>query len=93
MGDLSVVHPLARGTGPILAVVGATRSVLLAPLAYIPVLAALVFTPASYVAPAREVSIALAAALGVFVLREGDARRRLTCAAVIVAGVVALAPG
>jgi drug/metabolite transporter (DMT)-like permease len=65
----------------------------LAPLAYILVLAALVFTPASYVAPAREVSIALAAALGVFVLREGDARRRLTCAAVIVAGVVALAVG
>jgi drug/metabolite transporter (DMT)-like permease len=65
----------------------------LAPLAYVLVLAALVFTPASYVAPAREVSIALAAALGVFVLREGDARRRLACAAVIVAGVVALAVG
>jgi drug/metabolite transporter (DMT)-like permease len=65
----------------------------LAPLAYILVLAALVFTPASYVAPAREVSIAFATGLGVFVLREGDARRRLACAAVIVAGVVALAVG
>jgi drug/metabolite transporter (DMT)-like permease len=65
----------------------------LAPLAYILVLAALVFTPASYVAPAREISIALATALGVFVLREGDARRRLACAVVIVAGVLALAVG
>jgi drug/metabolite transporter (DMT)-like permease len=66
---------------------------ILAPLAYVLVLAALVFTPASYVAPAREVSIALASILGVFVLREGQARRRLACAAVIVAGVVALAIG
>ena len=65
----------------------------LAPLAYILVLGALVFTPASYVAPAREVSIAVAAALGVFVLKEGETRRRLTCAAVIVGGVVALALG
>jgi drug/metabolite transporter (DMT)-like permease len=65
----------------------------LAPLAYILVLAALVFTPASYVAPAREISIALATALGVFVLREGDARRRLACAVVIVTGVLALAVG
>jgi drug/metabolite transporter (DMT)-like permease len=65
----------------------------LAPLAYILVLAALVFTPASYVAPAREVSIALATLLGVLVLREGHARRRLACALVIVAGVVALAVG
>ena len=65
----------------------------LAPLAYILVLSALVFTPASYIAPAREVSIALAAALGVFVLGEGQARRRLACAGVIVAGVVALAVG
>jgi drug/metabolite transporter (DMT)-like permease len=65
----------------------------LAPLAYILVLAALAFTPASYVAPAREISIALATGLGVFVLGEGDARRRLACAVVIVAGVLALAIG
>src|SRR5438093_9037630 len=65
----------------------------LAPLAYILVLSALTFTPASYVAPAREVSIAFGAALGVFVLGEGHARRRLTAAAVIVAGVIALAVG
>jgi drug/metabolite transporter (DMT)-like permease len=63
----------------------------LAPLAYILVLSALSFTPASYVAPSRELSIALASALGVFLLKEGDGRRRLTAAAVIVAGVVALA--
>ena len=65
----------------------------LAPLAYILVLFALVFTPASYIAPAREVSIAFATALGVFLLGEGQARRRLVCALVIVGGVVALALG
>jgi drug/metabolite transporter (DMT)-like permease len=65
----------------------------LAPLAYVLVLGALVFTPASYVAPAREVSIALAVVLGAFVLHEEQPRRRLACAVVIVAGVVALAIG
>lgn len=65
----------------------------LSPGAYVLVLFALTFTPASYVAPAREVSIALGAALGVFVLGEGHARRRLTAAGVIIAGVIALAIG
>jgi drug/metabolite transporter (DMT)-like permease len=78
---------LSAHTGAVLGVA------VLAPLAYILVLGALVVAPASYVAPAREVSIALVAALGVFVLGEGQARRRLACATVIVAGVVALALG
>ena len=43
----------------------------LCPLAYILVLTAMVFTPVSYVAPAREISILVAAILGVSLLAEG----------------------
>ncbi len=63
------------------------------PLSYILVLTALVFTPVSYVAPAREISILVGAVLGARLLGEGDARRRLAAAGVIVLGVVALALG
>jgi drug/metabolite transporter (DMT)-like permease len=66
---------------------------LLAPLSYILVLTAMVFTPVSYVAPAREVSILVAAVLGTRVLAEADGARRLAAAAAIAAGVVALALG
>lgn len=65
----------------------------LAPLAYILVLTALVFTPVSYIAPAREVSILIGTAMGTRLLAEGDSIRRLGAAAAIVAGVVALAVG
>jgi drug/metabolite transporter (DMT)-like permease len=65
----------------------------LAPLAYILVLTALAFTPVSYVAPAREVSILIATAMGAQLLVEGDARRRLLAAGAVVAGIVALALG
>ena len=65
----------------------------LSPLAYILVLSALAFTPVSYVAPARELSIVIGAALGTWLLREGEAPRRLAAALVIVAGVIALAVG
>lgn len=44
-------------------------------------------------APAREVSILIAAALGARLLDEGDTRRRLLSAAVIVVGIAALALG
>jgi drug/metabolite transporter (DMT)-like permease len=66
---------------------------LLSPLAYIMVLTALVFTPVSYVAPAREVSILIGTAMGTRLLSEGDAPRRLAGAAAIVAGVICLAIG
>lgn len=66
---------------------------LLNPLSYILVLTALVFTPVSYVAPAREVSILVGALFGARLLGEGDVRRRLAAAGVIVLGVVALAVG
>lgn len=65
----------------------------LTPLAYILVLTAMVFTPVSYVAPAREISILVGTAMGTRLLAEGDAPRRLTAATAIVAGVAALAVG
>lgn len=66
---------------------------LLCPLSYILVLSAMVFTPVSYVAPAREVSILIAALMGAHLLREGDVPRRLTAAAAMVAGITCLALG
>jgi drug/metabolite transporter (DMT)-like permease len=65
----------------------------LCPLSYILVLTAMVFTPVSYVAPAREVSILVAALMGSHLLAEGDARRRLAAAGAMVAGIVCLALG
>jgi drug/metabolite transporter (DMT)-like permease len=66
---------------------------LLSPLSYILVLTALVFTPVSYIAPAREVSILVAAVMGTQLLGEGDTARRLTAAAAMMLGVAALALG
>jgi len=66
---------------------------LLSPLPYILVLTAMVFTPVSYVAPAREVSILIGTAMGARLLAEGDPARRLTAAGAMVLGVVALAIG
>jgi drug/metabolite transporter (DMT)-like permease len=65
----------------------------LVPLSYILVLTALRFTPVSYVAPAREISILIGTALGARLLAEGDAPRRLAAACAMVLGVVALAIG
>jgi len=65
----------------------------LSPLSYILVLTALSFTPVSYVAPAREVSILVGAVMGSALLAEGEAARRLTAALGIVAGVALLALG
>jgi drug/metabolite transporter (DMT)-like permease len=66
---------------------------LLCPLSYILVLTAMVFTPVSYVAPAREVSILVAALMGTQLLAEGDVTRRLAAAAAMVAGIICLAVG
>jgi len=66
---------------------------LLAPVAYVLVLTAMSFTPVSYVAPAREVSIVIGAFLGARVLKEGDARRRVPAAVAMALGVIALALG
>jgi drug/metabolite transporter (DMT)-like permease len=65
----------------------------LAPLAYILVLAALSFTAVSAIAPAREVSVLFGVLLGRRLLGEGGLARRLAGAALIVAGIIAIALG
>ncbi|HSF47674.1 MAG TPA: hypothetical protein VLA73_04865, partial [Burkholderiales bacterium] len=66
---------------------------ILCPLSYILVLTAMVFTPVSYVAPAREISILIAALMGARLLAEQNVRRRLAAACAMVLGVIALALG
>jgi len=66
---------------------------LLSPLSYILVLTAMVFTPVSLVAPAREVSILFAALMGAHLLREGDSARRAVAAVGMVLGIGGLALG
>lgn len=66
---------------------------LLSPLSYILVLTAMVFTPVSLVAPAREVSILIAALMGAHFLREGEMARRVVAAAGMVLGIAGLTLG
>lgn len=65
----------------------------LIPLSYILVLTAMTFTPVSYVAPAREISILIGTAMGARLLAEGEAPRRLAAAGAMVVGITALALG
>lgn len=65
----------------------------LCPLSYILVLTAMVFTPVSYIAPAREISILVGALIGARLLAEAHATRRLAGAGAMVAGIVCLAIG
>jgi drug/metabolite transporter (DMT)-like permease len=99
IGRVALLTPLLRGRsesvraawrdhrGDVLAVA------VLCPLSYILVLTAMQFTLVSYVAPAREVSILIAAFLGARLLSEGDARRRGIAAVLMTVGVAALALG
>ena len=64
---------------------------LLNPLSYILILTAMTFAPVSYIAPARESSVLIAVLMGVFLLKEGQLRRRLSAASIIVVGVALLA--
>ena len=66
---------------------------LLSPIAYVLVLTAMSFTPVSYIAPAREVSIVIGAFIGARFLKEADPHRRLLAAAAMALGVIALALG
>ena len=59
-------------------------------LAYILVLTALVFTPIVYVAPAREVSVLITVAMGSILLGEGELRRRMGWACLILLGMAML---
>ncbi|MBD2001101.1 EamA family transporter [Leptolyngbya sp. FACHB-541] len=65
----------------------------LSPLSYILVLTALTFSPVSYIAPAREISIVIGALMGTQLLAEGNAKGRLIAASLMVLGVIALAIG
>ena len=66
---------------------------LLSPVAYVLILYAMSFTPVSYIAPAREISIVIGAFFGAKLLNESDAPRRLLAAAGMAAGIIALALG
>jgi drug/metabolite transporter (DMT)-like permease len=61
------------------------------PMSYVLALTAMVFTPVSYVAPAREISILFAALMGTHLLKEKQGKRRLIAAAIMVSGLVILA--
>lgn len=63
----------------------------LIPLSYLLVLVAFTMAPVSVVAPVREISVLIAVVLGGRLLAEGDLRRRLLAAAVILGGVVTIA--
>ena len=63
------------------------------PTGYVLILFALTVTPVSYVAPAREISILIAAILGKRLLAEGDAGHRLLGAAAMTIGLICLALG
>jgi drug/metabolite transporter (DMT)-like permease len=65
----------------------------LSPTAYLLVLWALVTTPVSYVAPAREISIVIGTFLGVRLFSESFGRLRLAAATLMFVGLVALAVG
>ena len=63
----------------------------LSPLSYCLVLFAMKMAPLSYVAPARETSILIAALYGTHFLKEGDVARRLSAAALMVLGLAGIA--
>ena len=66
---------------------------LLGPVGYVLILTAMSFTPVSYIAPAREISVVIGAFFGAKFLKEADARRRMLAAAGMAAGIIALAFG
>lgn len=66
---------------------------ILNPLAYILVLYALTFTPVVYVAPTREIGVLITVLMGSILLGEGDLKRRLIWATIILFGVALLATG
>ena len=65
----------------------------LSPLSYILVLTAMVFSPVSYIAPAREISILFGAVIGAKIFAEGDVGLRACGAATMLIGLVALSIG
>ncbi len=62
-------------------------------LAYALILFALTFSPVSYVAPAREISVLIGSLMGSRVLAENQSGRRTVAAVVMVVGMIGLALG
>jgi drug/metabolite transporter (DMT)-like permease len=60
---------------------------------YVLILTAMKFTPVSYVAPAREISVVIGAFFGARLLKEAEAGRRIMAAAGIAVGILGLALG
>jgi len=60
---------------------------------YVLILTAMSFTPVSYIAPAREISIVIGAFFGAKFLKEAEGKRRLLAAAGMTVGLIALALG
>ncbi len=95
-GQAVLLAPLAVASAGRVALIwrGYRRQVIgaavLSPLAYLLVLIALVFSPVSSIAPAREVSVLVGVLLGRRLLGEGHTARRLAAAAAIALGVVAV---
>ena len=66
---------------------------IMSPAGYVLILFALTVAPVSHVAPAREISILIAAILGKRLLAEGEAGHRLLGAAAMTIGLICLALG
>ena len=64
---------------------------ILSPMSYCLALYAMKIAPLSYVAPAREISILVAALYGTHFLKEGDGGRRLAAALLMVLGLAGIA--
>jgi drug/metabolite transporter (DMT)-like permease len=96
-----ILTPLALTSWPAVRAEWASRSnriaalamASLSPLAYILVLTALVISPVSYVAPAREIGILIGVLIGARALTEADIGKRSIAAILMVGGVIALALG
>jgi uncharacterized membrane protein len=86
--ERAMLRRLAGGHLRVVAAVG-----LLSPLAYALVLFATRLAGVAYVAPAREVSILIGAAIGARYYAERGGWQRIAGAAAIVAGIIALAVG
>jgi drug/metabolite transporter (DMT)-like permease len=81
----AVVHEWRSGWPRVLAVAAMNL------LAYTLVLVAMQGSRVSYVASVREMSVVFAAAMGALVLREPFGRQKILGAALIFAGIVAIA--
>lgn len=64
---------------------------ILSPAAYLLILTTMVFTPVSYVAPVREISILVGAIMGTYLLKEGFGARRIVAAIMMFIGVAVVA--